>query len=319
LPIVRIVKIIKVIHTMSKIHSEGTERLDFLLVIEAILQHKTITRASQALDVSQSALSHTVTRLRERMGDPLFVRVGGEMQPTPLVVRLAEPIARSLRIIREEILSTPEFVPATTTRVFKLCVGEVGAFVMIPRIVRKLREHAPHAFLSTHDTPRANIAAALEDGSIDVAIGYYPELKASIYQQRLFSRTYVGIVREGHPRVGARLTSKQLKIIPLVRTPSTVAINRWIDTHLDGASSMEIAMETPYIMALAPIIAESDWIALIPDELVSAFRKLAPIRAVALPLDLPQISVRQHWHRRFKEDSANRFIRQLIHDALHEP
>ena len=266
---------------MNTMHSDTPERLDFLLIIEAILQHKTITRAAQALNLSQSALSHTVTRLRARMGDPLFVRVGAEMQPTPLVVRLAEPISRSLRIIREEILSTPEFQPATTTRVFKLCVGEVGAFVMIPRIVRTLRERAPHALLSTHDTARDQIAGALEDGSIDVAIGYYPELKTSIYQQRLFSRTYVGVVRESHPKVGARLSPAQLQSIPSVRTPSTLSINRWIDTHLEGAATMHIAMETPYIMALAPIIAESDWMALIPDELVAPFQKLARVRAVA--------------------------------------
>ena len=304
---------------MNTMHSDVPERLDFLLVIEAILQHKTITRAAEALNLSQSALSHTMTRLRARMGDPLFVRVGAEMHPTPLVVRLSEPISRSLRIIREEILSTPEFRPATTTRCFKLCVGEVGAFVMIPRIARTLRERAPHARLSTHDTPREHIAGKLEDGSIDVAIGYYPELKTSIYQQRLFTRTYVGVVREHHPEVGARLTSAQLQSIPIIRTPSTLAINRWIDTHLEGAPTMQIAMETPYIMALAPIIAESDWIALIPDELVEPFRRLAPIRAVALPRDLPRISVRQHWHRRFKEDSASRFIRQVIHNAVHEP
>lgn len=304
---------------MNPLHSETPERLDFLLIIEAILQHKTITRAAQALNLSQSALSHTVTRLRARLGDPLFVRVGAEMQPTPLVVRLAEPISRSLRIIREEILSTPEFQPTTTNRVFKLCVGEVGAFVMIPRIVRTLRERAPHALLSTHDTAREKIAGALEDGSIDVAIGYYPELKTSIYQQRLFSRTYVGVVREHHPKVGTRLTSSQLQSIPIVRTPSTLSINRWIDTHLEGAETMQIAMETPYVMALAPIIAESDWMALIPDELVAPFQKLAHVRAVALPRDLPRISVRQHWHRRFKEDAANRFIRQVIHDSVHEP
>lgn len=310
-------QVIQIIQTMKESH-DGAGRLDFLLVIEAILRHKTITRASQALQVSQSALSHTLTRLRKRFGDELFVRVGSEMQPTPLVQRLAEPIARSLNIIRDEVLSTSEFEPETTTRVFKLCVGEVGAFILVPRIARLLRERAPHAQLSMPDTPQPDIAAALEDGRLDVAIGYFPHLKTSIYQQQLFSRTLVGIVREDHPEIGARLTLKQLKSIHLVRAPSTSAINRWFERQLGSEPRLQIAMETPYVMALAPIIAETDWMGLISEELVEPFRKLAAVRPVKLPAGLPRLAVRQHWHRRVKEDSANRFIRQLIYDALHE-
>jgi DNA-binding transcriptional LysR family regulator len=306
----------KNLHT-GAVHT-GVDQLDFLLVIEAVLQHRTITRAAQALDVSQSALSHTLTRLRTRLGDPLFVRVGGEMQPTPLVTRLADPIGRSLRIIRDEVLNTAEFDPATTRRVFHLCVGEVGAFIVIPPVLRLLRERAPYAHLSTLDTPRNEIGTALEDGRLDVAIGYYPELKTSMYQQLLFDRTFVGIVREDNPNVGQRVTLKQLKAIPIVRAPSTIAINRWLDKHLRGQLETSIAMETPYVMALAPIIAETDWMGVVTEELLPAFRKLAPLRAVSLPSGLPKIGVRQHWHRRFKEDPANRFIRQVIYDAVHE-
>lgn len=302
---------------MNKMHT-GIDSLDFLLVIDAVLKHKTITRAAEALQVSQSALSHALTRLRERLGDPLFVRVGGEMQPTPMVVRLAEPIGRSLRIIEDEVLGASAFDPATTTRVFNLCVGEVGAFIIIPRVLRLLRERAPHAHVSTLDLARNDIGHALEDGRLDVAIGYYPELKTSVYQQLLFTRTFVGIVRNDNPRVGQQVTLTQLRSIPIVRAPSTVAINRWLDSRLRGKTEAGIAMETPYVMALAPILAETDWMGIVTEELVPAFRKLAPLRAVALPADLPRIPVRQHWHRRFKEDPANRFVRQVIYDAVHE-
>lgn len=302
---------------MTKTH-ESAGRLDFLLVFEAILHHKSVTRAANALEVSQSALSHSLTRLRKRFGDELFVRVGSEMQPTPLTIRLADPIARSLHIIREEVMNTPGFDPTVTRRVFKLFVSEVGAFILVPKIVRVLRERAPHAQLSMPDTPRLEIADALEDGRLDVAIGYYSHLKTTIYQQRLFSRSLVGVVRQNNPHIGAELSFDQLKSIPLVRAPSTTAVNLWFDRHIRGEAQLQIAMETPYVMALAPIIAETNWMGLISEELVPAFHKLAAIRVVNLPLELPRIDVRQHWHRRFKDDSANRFIRQVIYDALQE-
>jgi DNA-binding transcriptional LysR family regulator len=302
---------------MRNVHT-GIDRLEFLLVIEAILEHRTITRAAQALDVSQSALSHTLTRLRERLGDPLFVRVGGEMRPTPFVTQLAEPIGRSLRIIREEVLNAPEFEPTTTTRVFNIYVGEVGAFVIVPRVLRVLHERAPHAHIATLSMAREDIGTALEEGRLDVAIGYYPELKSSVYQQLLFTRRFVGIVREGNPNVRDALTLRQLRTVPIVRSPGMLAINRWLDSRLGGPDRATIMTEMPYVMALAPMLAETNWMGIVTEELVPAFRKLAALRKVELPSGLPKIPVRQHWHRRFKGDASNQFIRQVIYDAVHE-
>lgn len=302
---------------MKSLHN-GLNQLDFLLVVEAVLQYRTITRAAEALDVSQSALSHSLARLRTRLGDPLFVRVGGEMRPTPLVTQLADPIGRSLRIIRDEVLSTSEFDPVQTKRVFRIGVGEVGAFLIVPRVLRLLRERAPLAQVAALDVPRHEIVAALEEGRLDVAIGYYPELKTSVYQQLLFTRTFVGIVRNDHPYIGQRLTVRQLRSVAVVRTPNTLAINRWLDSRLDGTGGTGVAMEMPYVLALAPILAETDWMGVVTDELVPAFRKLAPLRAVDLPADMPRIPVRQHWHRRFKDDAANRFIREVVYEALNE-
>ena len=134
------------IHFIEKMKESHTQldRLDFMLVIEAILEHKTITRAAQKLGVSQSALSHTLVGLRQRFRDPLFVRVGAEMRPTPLVSGFAEPLQRSLSIIRNEVLNSAHFDPAASQRAFKICVNEVGAYIMVPRILRLLRERAPH-------------------------------------------------------------------------------------------------------------------------------------------------------------------------------
>jgi DNA-binding transcriptional LysR family regulator len=303
---------------MKESHTQ-LDRLDFMLVIEAILECKTITKAAQKLGVSQSALSHTLVGLRERFRDPLFVRVGAQMQPTPLVSSFADPLQRSLSIIRNEVLTTARFDPATSQRAFKVCVNEVGAFIMVPKIVRLLRKKAPYASIAPLDIPREQISGALEAGQVDLAIGYYPELKESIYQQALFSRTYVGVVRKQHPLIGESVTEKQFCDTPLIRSTSLVAINRWLERYLNRSGrTQRIALETPYVMALAAIVAETDWIAFIPDELVTPFSRLSAIRPVDLPFQLPRLQIKQHWHRRYKEDEANRFLRQVVYDALHE-
>jgi DNA-binding transcriptional LysR family regulator len=293
--------------------------MDFLLVIDALFKHKTVTRAAQELGISQSALSHSLHKLRERFGDPLFVRAGTQMHPTPLAEKFAEPIARSLAIIRNDIINAVGFDPSTTTRTFNLCVSEVGAIAMVPRILARLRQVAPNARLAPRSLAPEQMSDALESGKTDLAVGYYPTLKGSTFQQALCRRNYVGIVRRDHPEVGEALTEEQLFRIPMIRTTSIHAINTLLDDHLTrhGLKPV-IALETSYVMALAFLTAGSDWLALIPEELVSAMQALAPVRPVRIPLALPPITIKQYWHQRYKDDEANRFLRQTVYEALAE-
>lgn len=293
--------------------------MDFLLVIDAVYKHRSVTRAAQSLGISQSAMSHALNKLRIRFRDPLFVRTGTEMHPTPLAEKFAEPIARALAIIQADIINAAGFDPDTTTRTFTICVSEVGAIAMVPRILKRLRQVAPYARLAPRSLAPDAISNALESGKADLAVGYFPMLKASTYQQALCKRTYVGIVRADHPSVGEVLTLGQLYQIPMIRTSSIHAINTLLDAHMaqHGVQPV-IALETSYVMALAFLTADSDWLALIPEELVATMQTLAPVRAVRIPLELPQIAIKQHWHQRYKDDEANRFLRKAVYEALAE-
>lgn len=296
------------------------DRLDFLLIIEAVLAHKTITRAAEHLGTSQSALSHALVRLRQRFNDPLFVRTGNVMQPTPLVASFTQPLETSLALIRNEILGAARFDPATSQRVFRICVSEIGAVLLVPRLLRLLQQRAPHAALRPMPVPIAEIPAALESGAIDLALGPYDSLRTTLFQQQLLTRSYQAIVRAGHPTIGNRMTLRQLHATPQVRCSTGTKINEWFDDHFakEGLTPPPIALETPYIMAVGNIVGASDWIALVSQDLVQTMQAMAPLRVVELPFSLPKFTVRQYWHRRFKNDDANRFLRTLVYDALHE-
>lgn len=306
-------------HNSTMNEATGLDRLDFLLVFEAILEHRTITRAADKLGISQSALSHALNRLRAKFNDPLFVRSGAAMQPTPLVISLSRPLQRSMAIVRNEILAAARFDPATTTRTFRLCVNEVGAFLLAPKVIRVLQKHAPHASLTPLEIARPEISDALESGRVDLAIGHYPELKTSIYQQLLFRRSYVAIVRKSHPSIGSNITAAQFYKTPLIRCTATVAVSKWLDQHFAAARQTPIiALETPYVMALATLTAATDSMAFVPEELVGALKNIAAVRVVEFPLPLPVLDLKQHWHRRFKDDGASKFLRQIVYQALHE-
>ena len=299
-------------------NAAALDRLDFLLVIEAILDCGTVTRAAERLHVSQSALSHALAGLRERFGDALFVRAGAVMRPTPLVARLADPLLRSLSIIRDEVMPAAGFDAARSARTWRICVNEVGATVAVPRVLGLLAQRAPHASLELLDTPRDAVGDALASGSADLAIGHHPQLKASLYQQALFVRSWAAIVRSGHPTIGAEVSLAQLCDTPLVACTATPSIASWLDRQLGGRERPRTALQTPHVTALAAIVAQTDWMAFIPAELVRPSQAMAAVRTVRLPFALPRLTVRQHWHRRCNDDPAHRFLRGVVRDALHE-
>lgn len=299
--------------------AHDSQSLEFLLIVEAVLEHKTITRAAEHLGMSQSALSHALVRLRSRFGDPLFVRSGGVMQPTPFVAGFIDPLQRALGIVRSEILGTAAFQPGTTERVFKIAVTEIGALVLVPKILKVLRARAPKASLAPLDVARTQLSSSLESGAVDIVVGHFPELKASVFQQRLLTRSYAAIVSTSHPTVRARMTAKQFQQVPVVRCTAAAAINDIVDRHFaDQGLEQPVALETQHIMAVASIVGSTDWMAFVPDELVLPMSKIAPIRRVEVPISAPQLVLRQHWHRRFHGDAANRFLRSVIYAAVHE-
>jgi DNA-binding transcriptional LysR family regulator len=123
---------------MKPVYSAVPE-LNDLRTLLAVLHDGTLTRAAQRLGVTQSALSYQLERMRQRFADPLFVRVGNRMAPTPFTQQMAEPAARVLRIVEKEIAGMHSFDPAATDREFRIGLNEIGAITLLPRLPQRHR------------------------------------------------------------------------------------------------------------------------------------------------------------------------------------
>ncbi len=179
--------------------------LNLLLVFEALFQARNVTQAGALVGISQPATSFALSKLRQLLNDPLFVRTPQGMQPTPQALVLAKPIQQALGLIRNDVLQRTEFDLLTTTRRFTIAMTDVAEMVFLPRLLRLLKQEAPLANLKTVIMSSAELEIALEAGSVDLAIGLFPDLKrASFYQQRIFQHPFVCIVRSDHPTIGRR-------------------------------------------------------------------------------------------------------------------
>lgn len=291
--------------------------LNLLPVLDALLRHRSVTLAARELNLSQSAVSTALGRLRDTLGDPLFVRTGRGMLPTPRASRLAEPVAAILGTLRDEVLSASGFVPATAERTFTLGLSDVGSYVLWPRIVATVARLAPAVRLRLRVVTQSVIAAALESADIDVAVGAYPHVPDSLFQRRLFERLYVAMVRHDHPLVGQPLSAHAFAQCPqaVVRLASGIQ-DRVDEALVDRGLVRQQVLEMPSYLMLPPLLTAGDWLTVIPGQLADAFSRHGRFESLQLPFELPPSVIRMHWHKRYHQDPANAWLRGVIGDEF---
>ena len=294
--------------------------LNLLVAFEAMLEHQNVTRAGQAVGLSQPAMSAALTKLRALLNDPLFVRTGAGMTPTPHALRLAPAIARALRIVRSEVLHDWKFDPGTSQRTITLSTTDIGDMVFLPKLMRHLNKEAPGIMLKTVTLSPSETEEAMEAGDVDLSIGYFPDLlKAGYYQQRLFDHSFVCIVRAGHPQVAdGKLSLEQFLTMSHAVVHAQGRSQEIFERELLKLGiTRQMGLHTRHFMSLPMVIAESDLIATVPKVVGATFSKLANIQVLELPFQVPSYDLKQYWHRRFHRDAGNIWMRGVIWELFH--
>ncbi len=293
--------------------------LNLLLVFDAIWRRNSVSRAADDVGLSQPAVSNALRRLRAQFGDQLFVRIGKEMAPTPLAEELGAVIPSALAQIRAGLQRRRDFDPRREAATYTLIMTDIGEIVFLPRLLRRLKEEAPgislrKVQLSAEDTPRA-----LQTGEVNLAIGFMPDLKSGVYQQQLFTTTYVCIVREDHPSIRGRVTRAQFLGATHAVAEAVGTGHYVIERQLERLGvARRIGLRVPNFLALPSIIASTDMIATVPEPLAAAFESIA-IRTFRHPIPLPPLPIKQFWHERYHDDPANRWLRQTCTSLFQTP
>lgn len=287
--------------------------LNLLPLLDALLRHRSATLAARELDMSQSALSTGLARLRALLGDELFVRTGRGLRPTARAAALGEPVAEILERVRDRIMQAASFEPRSAAREFRIAHSDVGAYVMWPRIVRAVRANAPGVRLALRTPGLDDMATGLAEGQIDLAIGSFPNLPDSLFQQRLFERRNVGLVSRSHRLAERTLTLREFASVPQVVVRGTSGIQQRIDELLGKHGlSREDCIELPSYLMIPPLLDAGDFLAVLPGQLAEAFAEHGHFVILKLPMALPPSTIRMHWHRRFNADAGNQWLRQLV-------
>ncbi len=303
---------------IANIHAMDIRKVDLnlLVIFDAMARLRSVLRTAEAVGLSQPAASAALARLRALFDDPLFVRAGAEMRPTPRALELAPAVHRVVEAINTEILQQAGFDPARSERSFTILTPDIGEIAFLPGVLRRLRGEAPQVQLRTLSLPRQAAAEALETGAADLAVGFFPDLqKAGYFQQGLFKTSYTCITCARHPRAGARMGLKEfLAASHVVVRPE--GREHLLDHVLETkAQHRRIVLELSHFMSLLVILPGSDLVATVPDDIATAVGRHIALSRITLPFKPPVIHVQQYWHRRMQRDAAHMWLRGVFHDV----
>ncbi len=295
--------------------------LNLLYVLVALADHRSVSGAATKLGKSQPGVSGALAKLRTFFADPLFVRAGNAMQPTPRAVELIKAAREVLGRVGSDIVAAPAFDPETSSRTINLALSDVGEVVFLPTILKELRAKIPNALIRSVSLPADGVLQALENGDIDLAIGHYPDLERSnFFQQTLFSDTFSALLRADHPLAKRKLTIKQFLALEHAVVRAESRTEEVIERFLARKKlRRRVVLETPHFASAPIIVAQSDLMVTIPEPLARYFCSVsAAVRTVDLPFVPPRIPLKQFWHRKFHHDDRTRWLRTLIYDMFQE-
>lgn len=298
------------------------ERLDLnlLLVFDALLRESSVTRAGTALGLTQSAVSHSLTRLRAYFDDPLFVKSHRGVAPTAKGEALAPVILDVMSTIRNQVLSESRFDPLHARRTFKFCLSDMGELVFLPTLVFMLKDAAPHCRINTVQVLPSQLATVLGTGEADLALGSVLNETDGLYQEDLFSHTFVCIVSIKNRSVGKTITLEQYESMPHIAVTLTGQHKTPYDRAVDDAGvKRDLRVLTPHFLFIPLLLDQHpEFIATVPRELGSAFSHHGIVRMIEPPVSLPTFMLRQYWHPRFHHDRANRWLREMCRKYFHQ-
>ena len=291
--------------------------LNLLAVFQEVYRERQISNAARRLNLSQSAVSNALARLRRLFGDELFVRTGQGMQPTPFAESLAEPVGAALAQVALALNRRSGFEPSTSTRRFTIAMTDVGEVHFMPALIERCRVLAPHLQISSRRAGSIALKEEMESGRVDLAIGPFEDISEALYQRLLFRQPYVSMVRRGHPLTEgkvdlARFAAAEHLFVDSSESPYD-RINQLLEKAGIGASTR---FRVPHFTAVPYIIQSSELVVTVPQKLAERAGPPFGLAWITPPLNLPPLQTNMFWHRRYNQDPGNQWLRSLVADTF---
>lgn len=301
-------------HSSSQSGKRALTNIDLKLlgIIGELHRTRSVSQAAERLELSQSAISMSLAKLRKHFNDPLFVRTSAGMEPTPHAVVLINMLEQAEHLLQFALEHQIVFDPKVSDRVFRMHSTDIAQVTVLPKLMRRLRNIAPSVCLKLdrigNETPKM-----LESGELDLAVGFIPPMGAGFCQQRLFKERFVCAVRKDHPRIDTTLSIKQFEAEGHLAIATSGTGHSVVEKAIEAKKiRRKVGLTVPSFLGIVSIIASSNYIAIVPEQLGRHYASSGKVKVLSLPFEIPSYQIMQHWHERYSLEPANRWFRNQI-------
>lgn len=291
--------------------------LNLLRVFDAVARERHVTRAAARLNLSQPAVSNALNRLRASLGDELFLRAPGGVEPTSLALALMRPVEEMLDRLQETLAATAPFDPATSDRVFTIALSEYAEAVLAPPLFARLAAEAPGILVAIRHADRTNATALLEGNEAQLAIAMLAEPAALYTRLRLLPEAFTILARPGHPLLEGELTMERYVSFPhLLHSPNGSRDGAMDRVLRDLGQSRRLGAVVAHLSAVPAILLGTDMVMTLSSRLARQMAAAHGLETLALPPDVAEAT--QHtrlsmiFHRRFEADQGHAWLRRLL-------
>jgi DNA-binding transcriptional LysR family regulator len=292
--------------------------LNLLVVLETIYTEEGITRAAERLHLTQPAVSHALSRLRDLFEDPLFERQGHKMTPTPLARRLIVPLRESLNGIGTLLNDVQVFDPAVAKRRYVVGLRDYMEALLMPPMMQTLSQEGPQVGLSTVRVDRRNMEGELASGTLDLAIDMRLPVSEQVNHALVHADAMVVIARAGHPATArGRLDLDRYLEQGHVLVTSRRSGVGFEDVELRRLGlQRRVALRCQFHLAACRTVSQTDLLLTMPASYAAIANQSFGNQVLAFPAPLPPYDAYLYWHVSMDNDPANRWLRALVRRAI---
>jgi len=283
--------------------------LNLFAVFDAIYTAGSLTKAADVLCITQPAVSNSLARLREMLNDPLFVRTGHSMTPTPVAQNIIGPARQALSLLRKSVQDSHVFDPTVAQKAFNFASRDLLEVSIMPRLMARLQQSAPNITLTNYEVARQSVVSAMASGSLD----FYADASAftdpHLCKQKIASDRFVALARKNHPALTNGLNLETFLELGHINVSHRKSGAGPIDIALDKlGKKRKIVMRGQHFLTVPSAISKTDLIACIPYHLAKHY----DLSIYEMPFEIPPVEYYLYWHVSADHDHAHMWMREQI-------
>jgi len=289
--------------------------LNLFHVLDAIYTHGGVSAAARVLHLTQPAVTHALKRLRDHLGDPLFVRQGNRLLPTEKVRTMMPAVQAHLEGLHASVHAQPSFDPARLELAFTIGFRDILESIALPAVIARLEREAPHVRVASHRIVADDAERELRGGSLSLVVDRPLRAGPQIMRQHLAEETLVVLMRAGHPlssqlKLGDYLAAGHVTVSPLGEASALDVLLR------QGGKFRHVRLVCQHYFSACEIASRTDLLMTVPRSYALHVSSMLPIAMLPLPVKLKAIPIMAYWHESTNGDPAHAWFRQCVIDAI---